>query len=198
MSKIQFIFICTLFFRSLLISKFQVVRVSNHSDISCIWFILFSFTGEGCSETDEKRNSRKQLFINVFLIEVLAVKAVLHITLTIKCKFNFYLKGICVAQALPYCSKWFNIYLFSAKNVWISNFTKKKFHKLFCLHQLSNCGSAFYDEFLISLFLLYSHSWKLCEVDERRLIFLTTYFKILESDKETLPQLELSKLLAVL
>lgn len=27
---------------------------------------------------------------------------------------------------------------------------------------------------------------------------LTTYFKILESDKETLPQLELSKMLAVL
>lgn len=44
----------------------------------------------------------------------------LHITLTIKCKFNFHVKGICTAQMLPYCSKWFNIYLFSAKKMYKS------------------------------------------------------------------------------
>lgn len=159
----------------------------------------FHLLGEDAVQADEKFTARRWLFINVFLIEVLAVKAMLHITLTIKCKFNFHVKGICTAQMLPYCSKWFNIYLFSAKKMYKSLISQRRNSiNYFVSISLAIVGQHFKinSQFLYSY--LISTPGNFVRLIKEGFFSLTTYFKILESDKETLPQLELSKMLAVL
>lgn len=59
MNKIPFIFIYRWFYRSLLISRFQVVIISYHGDINSKQIILVQWLGESMLLANGKLNVRK-------------------------------------------------------------------------------------------------------------------------------------------